>query len=113
MTSPAVQGHGEEHPGQAVHHGPSVTAYYVVFGGLIGLTLLTTAAAYAPMPAAWHTPVALLIAAAKATLVLMVFMHLWYSPRLIWLIAFGSLLWLAIMLALTFADYLTRNWMVT
>jgi cytochrome c oxidase subunit IV len=52
------------------------------------------------------------IAAAKATLVLLFFMHLWYSPRLIWLIAFGSLLWLAIILALVFADYLTRGWLI-
>ncbi len=112
MASPAVQGHGEEHPGAAVHHGPSPSAYYTVFGGLIALTLLTVAAAYAPMPEAWHTPVAIAIAAAKALLVLMIFMHLWYSPRLIWLIVFGSLVWLAIMLALTFADYLTRKWMI-
>jgi cytochrome c oxidase subunit 4 len=112
MASGDVQGHGEEHPGAAVHHGPSLAGYGAVFGGLLALTLLTVWAAYAEfIPPAWHTPVALLIAAAKATLVLLFFMHLWWSPRLTWLIALGSLLWLAIMLALTFADYLTRKWM--
>jgi cytochrome c oxidase subunit 4 len=95
------------------HHEPSLPTYYAVFGGLIGLTLLTVAAAYAEfLPTAWHTPVALAIAGAKATLVLMFFMHLWYGPRLTWLIAFGSLVWLAIMFGLTFADYLTRKWML-
>src|SRR5436305_1086301 len=94
------------------HHGPTLPTYYAIFGALIALTLLTVGAAAAPFPAQLHTPVALAIAAAKASLVLLFFMHLWYSPRLVWLIAFGSLLWLAIMLALTFADYLTRTWLM-
>jgi cytochrome c oxidase subunit 4 len=98
------------HPAGA-EHGPSVKSYVAVFVALLALTGLTTAAAYAEMPAAWHTPVALAIAAAKATLVLLFFMHLLYSPRLTWLVAFGSLLWLLIMLTLTFADYLTRSWL--
>src|SRR5947209_7701314 len=92
-------------------HGPTVRAYLIVFASLLLLTGLTAGAAFVPMPEAWHTPVALAIAAAKATLVLLFFMHLLYSPRLNWLVAFGSLLWLAIMLALTFADYLTRSWL--
>ena len=113
MASPEVQGHGEEHPGAAVHHGPTLTMYYAIFGGLILLTLVTVGAAYARfLPATWHTPVAFLIAAAKASLVLLFFMHLRYSPRLNWLIAFGSLVWLAIFFALTFADYLTRKWLL-
>jgi cytochrome c oxidase subunit 4 len=76
------------------------------------LTLLTVGAAFAPMQNWWHTPIALAIAGVKAALVLLFFMHLWDSPRLTWLIAFGSLLWLAIMLVLTFADYLTRDWLM-
>jgi cytochrome c oxidase subunit 4 len=95
------------------HHGPTLPMYYAIFGALIALTLLTVGAAYADfIPAAWHTPVALIIAAAKATLVILFFMHLWYSPRLTWLVALGSLLWVAIMFTLTFADYLTRTWLV-
>jgi cytochrome c oxidase subunit 4 len=93
-------------------HGPARTTYVAVFGGLLALTLLTAGAAYAPMPEWLHTPVALAIAAAKASLVLLFFMHLLYSPRLIWLVACGSLVWVLIMLALTWADYLTRPWMV-
>jgi cytochrome c oxidase subunit 4 len=103
----------EEHPGAAVHHAPSPATYYRIFGALIALTILTVGAAYLPMPEklTWfHTPVALAIAVAKATLVLLFFMHLWHSPRLTWLVAYGSLLWLAILLALTFSDYLTRTW---
>ena len=112
MASPEVQGHGEEHPGAAVHHGTTLATYFVIFGALVVLTLLTVGAAYVGfLPNAWHTPVAVVIAGAQATLVLLFFMHLWYSPRLTWLIAFGSLVWLAIFFALTFADYLTRHWL--
>jgi cytochrome c oxidase subunit 4 len=102
----------EEHTGEALLHG-SLTTYYTVFAILIALTLLTVGAAYLPLgQAGWvHTAIALAIAAAKATLVLLFFMHLWYSPRLTWLIAFGSLLWLAIMLVLTWADYWSRDWL--
>ena len=107
-TQPADFG---EQPGEAVH-GASRMTYFAVFGGLLALTLLTAVAADLPMPAWLHTPVALAIAAAKAAMVLLFFMHLLYSPRLIWLVAFGSLVWLAIMLALTWADYWTRPWLV-
>ena len=92
-------------------HGPGVTAYLTVYVILLVFTGLTAGAAYAPISEAWHTPVALAIAAAKATLVVLFFMHLLYSPKLNWLVAFGSLLWLLIMLTLTFADYLTRSWL--
>ena len=44
----------------------------------------------------------------EATLVVWFFMHARSSPRLTLVIAFGGLLWLAILLALTAGDYLTR-----
>src|SRR5262245_38315363 len=102
----------EEHPGHAVH-GAAVSTYYAVFLALIVLTGLTVAASYLPLgtaPASVHTLIAMVIAAAKATLVLLFFMHLWHSPRLTWLVAFGSLLWLAIMMVLTWSDYWSRDW---
>jgi cytochrome c oxidase subunit 4 len=109
-----MAGYGADHTGGTDHHGPPVSTYYVIFASLIGLTLLTVAAAYAEfLPRAWHTPVAFVIAAAKATLVVLFFMHLGYSPRLTWLVAVGSLLWVAIMFSLTFADYLTRSWLIS
>jgi len=36
-------------------------------------------------------------------------MHVRYAPRATWAVAGAGFLWLAIMLALTLADYLTRN----
>ena len=81
--------------------------YYVIFAILIVCTYLTWQVAYFDL-GKLNTVAALAIAGLKATLVVWFFMHARSSPRLTWLIAFGGLLWLAILLALTFGDYLTR-----
>ena len=52
--------------------------------------------------------IALGIAAIKATLVILFFMHVFYSPKRTQLVVVCSVFWLAIMLALTLADYQTR-----
>ena len=81
--------------------------YYAIFSVLIVCTYLTWQIAYFDL-GKLNTVAALAIAGLKATLVVWFFMHARSSPRLTWLIAFGGLLWLAILLALTFGDYLTR-----
>jgi cytochrome c oxidase subunit 4 len=84
--------------------------YYLVFAVLMGLTLLTVGASFLEL-GPLHTAVALLIAATKALLVVLFFMHVLYSPRLIWVVTLGSLFWLGILLSLTLADYWTRPWL--
>jgi len=37
-------------------------------------------------------------------------MHVKYGTNLTWAVVGGSVLWLGILLALTFSDYLTRAW---
>jgi cytochrome c oxidase subunit 4 len=92
----------------APHAAASATRmYYVIFAVLIVCTYLTWQVAYFDL-GRLNTVVALAIAGLKATLVVWFFMHARSSPRLILLIAFGALLWLAILLALTAGDYLTR-----
>ena len=56
-----------------------------------------------------NTLVALLIAFTKMTCVMLFFMHVYWSPKLIWLAAVASFFWLAIMFAYTMQDYLTRG----
>jgi cytochrome c oxidase subunit 4 len=92
------------------HHITSVRAYIMVFVALWFFTGLTVAAAYANL-GVFNTPVALGIAIVKATLVVLVFMHVWYSPRLTKLVAGGALLWLLILLFITLADYVSRGWL--
>jgi cytochrome c oxidase subunit 4 len=74
--------------------------YLLVYAALICLTVLTVGLDL----------LALTIAAIKSMLVILCFMHLWHSSRLTWAVAMGSLLWLAILLAYTLTDYLSRTW---
>jgi cytochrome c oxidase subunit 4 len=84
--------------------------YYLVFAALIVLTILTVAAGCVPL-GPWHTLVGLGFGAVKAGLVILVFMHLWYSPRLLWIVLAAGLYWFGIMVVLTLSDYLTRHWL--
>jgi cytochrome c oxidase subunit 4 len=53
----------------------------------------------------------LLIATVKASLVVLFFMHLKYSPLLNRTVLLGGLFWLAIMIGLTMTDFATRGWL--
>jgi cytochrome c oxidase subunit 4 len=81
--------------------------YLTVFAALIVLTALTVAVSRLEL-GALNVPVALGIAAFKATLVGLFFMHLLHSTRLTWVIVTGSLFFTVILFALTLSDYLTR-----
>jgi cytochrome c oxidase subunit 4 len=83
--------------------------YVLVFLGLIGLTAITVAAGHVDL-GAWHGPVGLGIAAIKAALIVMYFMHVGRSNRLIWVIAVSGLFWLGLLIGLTMTDVLTRAW---
>jgi cytochrome c oxidase subunit 4 len=52
--------------------------------------------------------VALVIAIIKAVLVILFFMHVKDASRITWIFCISAFLWLVIMLALTFGDYMTR-----
>jgi len=81
--------------------------YYVIYGVLLLCTYLTWQIAYFDL-GRLNAVAALAIAAVKAMLVVWVFMHLRTSSRLTWLAAAAGLMWLAILMALTAGDYLTR-----
>jgi cytochrome c oxidase subunit 4 len=55
--------------------------------------------------------VALVIAACKATLVILFFMHVRYGKKLIWLAVASGLMWLALLIGLTLADFVSRPWL--
>ncbi len=82
---------------------------YKTAAALFALLGLTVAVYVLPVPAAWATPAGLLIAAAKAALVVAVFMELAGSSRLVRLAAATGALWLLILFALTLGDYLSRG----
>ncbi|MGB7068139.1 MAG: cytochrome C oxidase subunit IV family protein [Pyrinomonadaceae bacterium] len=95
---------------QKAHVG--IPGYLGVFAILIVGTILTYFAATVELdrifPGA-NTLVALLIAFTKMTFVVLFFMHVYWSPKLIWLVVVSSFFWLAIMFAFTMQDYLTRE----
>jgi cytochrome c oxidase subunit 4 len=88
-----------------------VRVYLVIFLALLLGTALTVAAAFYDFPWRFNTVIALTIASIKATLVVLYFMHVRYSPRLVWVIVASALFWLAILFALTLSDYFTRAWL--
>jgi cytochrome c oxidase subunit 4 len=81
-----------------------------IFVVLVLGTILTVLAAFYDFPWKFNTIIALTIATTKATFVVLYFMHVRYSTRLIWVIMASALFWMAIMFALTFSDYQTRGW---
>jgi cytochrome c oxidase subunit 4 len=73
---------------------------------LLGTYLTVTAALHDFGP--WNIVIALAIATTKATLVVLYFMHARYSSKRTQLVIVCAVFWLAILLALTLADYQTR-----
>jgi cytochrome c oxidase subunit 4 len=92
-------------------HIVSVRVYFVIFLALLVGTTLTAWVSFFNFPGPLNAIVALTIACIKAGLVILYFMHMRYSPRLIWIVFGAALFWLAIMFALTFSDYSTRGWL--
>lgn len=91
----------------------SIFKYFIVFGILFVGTIITYYVALTDLdgrlfPGA-NTLVALAIAFFKMTCVILFFMHVYWSPKLIKLSAVASFFWLAIMFAYTMQDYLTRG----
>src|SRR5215210_9576505 len=87
-----------------------VRIYVTIFLVLLVGTALTVMAAFIDFPWQLNTIVAMTIAITKATFVVLYFMHVRYSTRLIWVILAAALFWMAILFAFTFSDYWTRDW---
>jgi cytochrome c oxidase subunit IV len=81
--------------------------YFLVFGALLVLTLITTAVAFVDL-GLLNTPLALGIALLKASLVMIYFMHLRHSTFLARVFAGAGILWLLHFIIFTLSDYLTR-----
>lgn len=90
-----------------------VRIYLMIFFVLLVGTALTVAAAFVDFPWRFNTVVALTIATIKATFVVLYFMHVRYSARLIWVIIVSALFWMGILFAFTLSDYFTRHWLST
>ena len=89
-------------------HVVSWKLYLVVLTALLIGTVGTVQAAKVDL-GRMNIVLALAIAVTKMTLVILFFMHGKYSSRRTKLVIISGFFWLAIMLALTLADYTTRH----
>ena len=59
----------------------------------------------------WNIVLALVIATIKGTLVVLFFMHLYYSSKLTKVTVIAAIFFLFLLLSLSMTDYLTRGWL--
>jgi cytochrome c oxidase subunit 4 len=88
-----------------------VSLYFKVWLALMALLVLTVGAYMLPLPGPFALLANLGIAVVKALLVMLIFMHVRDSGKLIWLTAGGAFYWLGILLVLSLSDFATRGWM--
>jgi cytochrome c oxidase subunit IV len=89
---------------------PSLPTLLVVYFCLVALWLITFAVSEVPLGRPWNFLIALGIAGLKMILIMLFFMHLYYSKPLTRLVACAGFFWLAILIGLAFADFYTRGW---
>lgn len=95
---------------QPHHHIVPTSTYFAIFALLMLGTAITVAVAYVDL-GVLNTAVALAIACTKATLVVLFFMHVRYSTRLIPVVVFGGVFFLLVMFGITMSDYLSRGFL--
>lgn len=81
---------------------------YTVFAALMVLTVVTVLVSRVDL-GFFNLPVAMAVAVTKALLVILIFMEVKYSPRLVQVTAASGFLFLGIMILYTMTDYLSRN----
>ena len=91
-------------------HVVPVKTYLKIFAALMVFTAITVAVAFVDL-GPLNNVVMLGIAVVKATLVVLFFMHVRYSTRLIPVVAVGGFLWLLILFGFTMSDYVSRGWL--
>jgi len=87
---------------------PAPKTYFKIWLALLVLLVVTVGIARLNL-SPFNTAIALLIAFAKMALILLFFMHVRYSRRVIWVFVAAGFIWLFIMIELTMSDYLTRG----
>lgn len=97
-------------PAHAAHepHVLPLRTYYTIFGALMGLMVLTVGAALFDLGVA-NFAVAMGIAVVKMILILLFFMHVKYSEKLVWIFSTAAFFWLLLLVIGTLNDYFTRG----
>ena len=90
-------------------HVISTGIYVGIWATLMFLTALTTGVSFIEL-GDWNIVLALVIATIKGTLVVLFFMHLYYSTKLTKVAMIAAIFFLFLLLSLSMTDYLTRAW---
>ncbi len=104
--------HGDSHA-PSHHHVEKISTYITIFMVLMVLLVVTYVAAKINLDGMFgglNLIVAMTIAVIKALCVVLIFMHVKHSSRLVWAFCGASFIWLIILFVLMFPDYLTRGW---
>ncbi len=96
--------HGADH----VPHVVPLKVYFGVWAALLAFTGVTVAVSYVDF-GAWNLVIALLVATAKASLVALIFMHLYYDEKFNSIVLVTSLVFLAILIQFTRFDTFARG----
>lgn len=99
-------------PSEPTHHSHTVVppkVYAIIFGTLLIFTALTVYASGVEL-GVFNAVVALAIAVIKGTLVVLFFMHIKYSSKLVKLTICSGFFTFLVLIALTLTDYMSRAW---
>lgn len=100
------------------HHIVPVKTYVIVILSLMVLLIITLGAAAIdfsqmapgnPVFGALNIIIAMTIAVIKAVIIILYFMHVRYSSKLVWVFAGAAFYWVVILFVLTLTDYMSRG----
>lgn len=91
------------------HHVLPLGVYWAVFLALVVGTIVTVWSATIDL-GKLNVVVALIIASVKALLVILYFMHVKYSSKMVWLFAGAGFFWVVMMILFTMQDFVSRSW---
>ena len=96
-------------PEHVAHHIVSPVMYLTIFGVLMLGTALTVIASKLPL-GMFNAPIAIAIAVTKAVFVVLFFMHVKYSSRLVKLTVSAGFFTFVVLVMMTMLDYVSRAW---
>jgi cytochrome c oxidase subunit 4 len=96
-------------PNEHARHIVGPWVYLVILLALLLGTALTVWASYVDL-GLWNPIIALAIATTKAVLVVLFFMHVWYSSKLTRLTIFSGIFMFLVLISMTLTDYISRAW---
>ncbi|AXC10987.1 Caa(3)-type oxidase, subunit IV [Acidisarcina polymorpha] len=101
--------HDDLHVAEDAHHIVSPRAYLLVYVSLLVATGLTVGAAFVDL-GPFNPILALGIACFKGVLVILFFMHVYYSSRLMKLTVGAGFFTFLVLIMMTLSDYMSRSW---